>query len=153
MEVRLLAYVSIPAYWKTIPQRYNLIGLKCKVCGYINFPAREICAKCGRKTEFEPTKLSGRGKIYSYTIIAAGSTPPEFLMQEKYVGSYPVGVIELEEGPKVVAQLTDCKADELRIGLEVEAVFRKIYEDDNVIRYGVKFRPVKKRRVKKGNIK
>lgn len=120
-----MAYVSIPTYWKTIPQRYSLIGLRCKNCGHINFPAREICAKCGKKSEFEPIKLSGKGKIYSYTIIAAGSMPPEFLLQEKYVGSYPVGVIELEEGPKVVAQLTDYKAEKLRIGLEVEVVFRK----------------------------
>ena len=146
-----MAYVSIPAYWKTIPQRYSLIGLRCKNCGYINFPARKICAKCGKKSEFEPIKLSGKGKIYSYTIIAAGSTPPEFLLQEKYVGSYPVAVIELAEGPKIVAQLTDCKVEKLKIGMEVEAVFRKIYEDNQVIRYGIKFRPVKfHRRCKEG---
>jgi len=95
--------------------------------------------------------LSGEGKIYSYTIIAAGSTPPEFLLQEKYVGSYPVTVIELVEGPKIVAQLTDCKVGELKIGLEVEAVFRKIYEDNQVIRYGIKFRPIRKRRIHKGS--
>jgi len=146
-----MAYVSIRAYWKTIPQRYSLIGLRCKNCGYINFPAREICAKCGKKSEFEPIRLSGKGKIYSYTIIAAGSTPPEFLLQEKYVGSYPVAVVELVEGPKIVAQLTDCKVEELKIGLEVEAVFRKIYEDNQVIRYGIKFRPIRKRRIRKGS--
>jgi len=48
----------------------------------------------------------------------------------------------LEEGPKIVAQMTDCKSEELKIGLRVEAAFRRIYEDGDIIRYGVKFRPV-----------
>ena len=60
-------------------------------------------------------------------------------------------VVELVEGPKIVAQLTDCKVEELKIGLEVEAVFRKKYEDNQVIRYGIKFRPIRKRRIHKGS--
>jgi len=60
-------------------------------------------------------------------------------------------VVELVEGPKIVAQLTDCKVEELKIGLEVEAVFRKKYEDNQVIRYGIKFRPIRKRRIRKGS--
>jgi len=39
--------------------------------------------------------------------------------------------------------MTDCKPGELSVGTNVEAVFRRIYEDDGVIRYGIKFRPLK----------
>jgi uncharacterized OB-fold protein len=138
-----VAYVSIPTYWKTIPQRYCLVGLKCRSCGTINFPAREICSGCGKKAEYEPTPLKGQGTINSYTIISAGGAPPEFSEQERLAGSFGVAVVELEEGPKIIAQLTDCKLDELGIGMKVEAVFRRIYEDDDVIRYGIKFRPIK----------
>jgi uncharacterized OB-fold protein len=138
-----MAYVSIPAYWKTFPQRYGLVGLKCKNCGTINFPARDICIECGRKTEYEPVQLKGQGKVYSYTIISAGGAPPEFSDQERLGGSFGVAVIELEEGPRIVAQMTDCKPCELNIGMRVEAVFRRIYEDDDVIRYGIKFRPIR----------
>jgi uncharacterized OB-fold protein len=146
MEELSLAHVSIPSYWKTLPQRYCLIGMRCKNCGAINFPAREICISCKRKSEFKPKKLSGRGKIYSYTVIAAGSAPPEFSEQEKLAGSFPVAIIELEEGLRIVAQITDYEQEDLKIEAEVEAVFRKIYEEDKVIRYGLKFRPVKKRK-------
>jgi len=139
-----LAHVSIPSYWKTLPQRYCLIGMKCKNCGTINFPARAICISCKQKSEFEPKRLSGRGKIYSYTIIAAGSAPPEFSEQEKLTGSFPIAIVELEEGVRTVAQITDYEPEDLKIETEVEAVFRKIYEEDKVIRYGLKFRPVKR---------
>lgn len=137
-----MAHVSIPTYWKSLPQRYSLVGMKCMNCGAINFPAREVCAQCRKKSEYKPIKLSGRGKVYCYTIIAVGSAPPEFSEQERLTGPYPVAVIELKEGPKIVAQATDCKPTDLKIGMEVRAVFRRIYEEDGVIRYGIKFRPV-----------
>lgn len=137
-----MAYVSIPSYSRSIPQRYSLIGAKCKSCGTVNFPATPSCVKCGR-TEFEPLKLSGRGKIYCYTTISKGGSPPEFSAQQNLVGSYHVAVIELDEGPKIVAQMTNCQPEELKIGLTVEATFRRIYEDDDMIRYGVKFMPAR----------
>jgi uncharacterized OB-fold protein len=136
-----MAYVSIPTYSRSIPQRYALIGAKCNACGSINIPRGVTCTKCGKTLKFEPAKLSGKGRIYSFTTISRGGSPPEFSNQQNLVGSYSVAVVELEEGPKVVAQMTDCKSDELRIDMPVEATFRRIYEDDGMVRYGVKFRP------------
>jgi len=138
-----MAYVSIPTYSRSMSQRYALIGAKCKSCGAVNLPLGVNCLKCGKVLEYEPVKLSGRGKIYCFTTISRGGAPPEFATQQKLVGSYPVAVVELDEGPKMVAQMTDCKAEQLRIGLEVESTFRRIYEDDGMIRYGTKFRPAR----------
>ena len=136
-----MAYVSIPTYSRSIPQRYALIAARCKSCGAINLPLGANCLKCGKILEYESQKLSGMGRIYCFTTISRGGSPPEFSNQQNLVGSYSVAVVELEEGPKVVAQLTDCKSDELRIDMPVEATFRRIYEDDGMVRYGVKFRP------------
>ena len=135
-----MAYVSIPTYSRSIPQRYALIGAKCDSCSEVNLPKGLSCLKCGG-TRFSPIKLSGKGKIYCFTTISRGGSPPEFSAQLNLVGSYNVAVIELEEGPKIVAQMTDCKSEKLQIGLSVEATFRKIYEDEGMIRYGIKFRP------------
>jgi len=104
----------------------------------VNFPTTLTCLKC-EKTEFEPLKLSGKGKIYCYTTISRGGSPPEFSAQQNLVGSYQVAVVELDEGPKVVVQMTNCKPEDLKIGLPVEATFRRIYEDDGILRYGIKF--------------
>ena len=137
-----MAYVSIPTYSRSIPQRYALIAAKCKSCGTVNFPTTLTCLKC-EKTEFEPLKLSGKGKIYCYTTISRGGSPPEFSAQQNLVGSYQVAVVELDEGPKIVAQMTNCKPEDLKIGLPVEATFRRIYEDDGILRYGIKFMPLR----------
>jgi uncharacterized OB-fold protein len=138
-----MAYVSIPTYSRSVPQRYALIAAKCKYCGAINLPLGVNCLKCGKVLEYEPQKLSGRGKIYCFTTISRGGSPPEFSAQQNLVGSYPVAVVELDEGPRIVAQMTDCRAEDLKIGLEVESNFRRIYDDDGMIRYGVKFRPLR----------
>jgi uncharacterized OB-fold protein len=106
----------------------------------VNLARTVNCLECGQN-EFEPLKLSGKGKIYCYTMVSRGGSPPEFSRQQNLMGSYYVAVVELDEGPKIVAQLADCRAEELKIGLPVRAVFRRIYEDDGMIRYGVKFRP------------
>ncbi len=137
-----MAYVSIPLYKRTIPQRYKLIGLKCKRCGWINFPPKGIYKRCKVSSEFEKVKLSGKGAIYSYTVITAAAAPPEFSKQEKSGGSYVVALIELDEGPRIVAQLVNCKPENVRIGMRVESTIRKIYEDEGVVRYGFKFKPV-----------
>lgn len=134
-----MAHVSIPTYSATIPQRYALIGSKCKKCGEIAFPPSEKCG-CG-STEFEKLRLSGKGAIYTYTIISRGSAPPEFSEQQRLFGSFPVAIVELVEGPKIITQLTDCDSSDVKIGMKVEMVFRRIYEDEGIIRYGFKFKP------------
>jgi len=57
---------------------------------------------------------------------------------------YVVGMVKLDEGPIVEAQITDVNADALKIGQRMEMVTRKLraYGDDGVIVYGYKFRPM-----------
>ena len=59
-------------------------------------------------------------------------------------GLYAVAIIKLDEGPLVVAQLTDCKAapESFYIGMPVQAVVRRLYEQEGFIRYSYKFRPI-----------
>ncbi|WP_456471783.1 Zn-ribbon domain-containing OB-fold protein [Methanocaldococcus sp.] len=124
--------------WRHIKERYNLVGVKCLNCNSIYFPTREICPKCRRKTKFEEIKLSGRGKIYSFSVVHV--PPKEFEKLSPYV----IAIVELEEGVKVTGQVIDCKPEDVYIGMPVEAVFRRIKEDgeDGVITYGFKFRPL-----------
>ena len=84
-------------------------------------------------------KFSGRGKVYSFTVIR---TPPEGF--EMFV-PYPMAIIELEEGARVVSQLVDCKPEDVKMGMNVEACFRKIREENRsgLVLYGFKFRPIK----------
>ena len=125
--------------WRHIQQRYNLIGSKCINCGRVFFPPRVICPDCRRKGNIEDIKFSGKGKIYTYSIVRSPSS--DF----KIEAPYAVAIIELEEGAKLTAQIVDTDIDNINIGDPVEMVFRKISEDgaDGVISYGYKFKVVK----------
>lgn len=134
------AYVSPPMYQRHIAQRYRLVAARCTKCGGINFPPQGVCRHCLNSFEFEEISLSGRGKIASHARISAGGAPPEFAEQAAVRGDYVVAIIELEEGPRLTAQLVDC--NHVQIGMPVEATMRRIYVDEGVIRYGYKFKPV-----------
>jgi uncharacterized OB-fold protein len=85
---------------------------------------------------------SGRGRIYAFTKIAAGGAPGEYAEQVKLNGSYGVALVDLEEGVRVMGQLTDCDLEKVQVGQEVQMVFRVLYAHEGVIRYGFKFKPV-----------
>ncbi len=123
-------------YWREIPQRYRLEAEKCRRCGQIYFPPRLICAACGSK-EFDPVKLAEKGKVLTYTVIRV--PPHQFVDQTPYA----MGIVELEDGVKVMAQIVDCSFNELRVGLPVKIEFRKIFEEGEagIICYGYKFVP------------
>ena len=51
---------------------------------------------------------------------------------------YPVILVELEEGPRMVSNVTDCAIDDLVIGMDLELVFDDVTEDLTL----PKFKPV-----------
>lgn len=127
---------SVPLFWRRIPQRYRLIGNRCLTCGTYYFPPRTICPRCRRAGKLEEFKFSGKGRIYSYTVIRV---PPEgFEDQAPYI----IAIVELDEGPRILSQIVDCKPEDVEIGKRVEAVFRKVSEDGDsgIIHYALKFR-------------
>jgi len=128
--------MSVPRYWRERVYRYRLVGTECLSCGRRYYPPRRVCPVCHSRNLVE-VKLPERGVVVTYTIIRS---PPRGY--EKYA-PYAIAVVELLDGTKVLAQLTDIDLSEVKIGMEVEAVFRKIREDgeEGIIEYGVKFRP------------
>ncbi|MBM4168223.1 MAG: Zn-ribbon domain-containing OB-fold protein [Ignavibacteria bacterium] len=122
-----------PRYAREIPQRYQLVAARCTSCGTIGFPPRRVCKHC-RGRQFEPTKLDSDGKILTFTIIRVGAD--RFSKQTPYA----VAVIELNDGTRLTAQVTDCELESLEIGQKVRLVFRKIQEDGKagILCYGYK---------------
>jgi uncharacterized OB-fold protein len=127
----------------TIPSSPNekpqLIGNRCHLCGEVFFPkkASGICTHC-QSRELEEIKLSRNGKIYSFTVVM--QRPPEY-----YKGPVPYaeGFVELPEGVRVETLFTDCNFDDLRVGMDVEMVIEKLYENEEgkeIVAF--KFRPV-----------
>ncbi len=93
--------------WRLREQRCQLIGTRCLNCGTKSFPPRQVCTEC-RATTFEPYPFNGKGALYSYTTLR--HAPVGFENQ----APYSVGMIKLDEGPMVEAQLTDANPEDLR---------------------------------------
>ncbi len=123
-------------YWREIPRRYRTEAAKCAKCGFVSFPPRLVCPECGAR-EFTPVVLSGTGKLLTYTVIRVPPAPFEDQ------SPYAVGLAELDDGVRLMAQVVDCEFDALRVGLRVRLEFRKISEEGaaGVIYYGYKFVP------------
>ena len=126
-----------PRLWREIPQRYRYEATTCKKCGKIFFPPRLICSACGAKA-FDNIVLSRNGKILTYTIIRV---PPS---QFKDEAPYAMGIVELDGGGRLTAQIVDCDFDKIRIGMPVKLEFRRIQAEGEagVIGYGYKCIPV-----------
>jgi len=132
-----MARYSVPLHWRRYKERYNLLGTKCEVCGRTYFPLRKICPNCRRDGKPVTVKFSGKGKVFTYSVIRFPSE--DFEAYAPYV----VGIIQLDEGPKVTSQIVDCRLEDVYIGMPVEVCFRKLMTqgEEGIICYGFKFRP------------
>ena len=121
-----------------------LIGSRCRACGDYSFPKAFICRNpnCDKTKGVEEVLLSRRGKLWSYTI-QYYPAPAPFVAPEPFV-PYGIGEVELPEGLKVVGMLSGCDPEkDLELGMEMELVVEKLYEDDHgneVVTW--KFKPV-----------
>lgn len=123
-------------HWRLKQQRYALVGEICPHCESKIFPPRDVCPDCGEEAR-DTFKFSGRGKVYSHTTVYHA---PSDHAQD---APYPVAIVELDEGPRLTAQLTDLGDRQVEIGMPVEMVTRKLRSDGErgVLVYGYKFRP------------
>ena len=113
----------------------RLMLVRCSQCGRHRLPGRERCSDCWA-TASEWVQASGRGKLYTFGI-----------MHQRYhpafadVTPYNYATVELDEGPRLVSNIIDCPAEELRTDMPLEAVFDDVSEETTLIR----FRPRKEK--------
>jgi len=109
-------------YWEAA-RRHELVIQRCKDCGTFRFYPRPFCIKCwSANTDW--VKLSGRGKVYTYTIVRRASHPA-FENDVPYVWA----CIELEEGVRLGSNIIGCKPEDVKIGLNVEVVFDDVTDE------------------------
>ncbi|MCG8349317.1 MAG: Zn-ribbon domain-containing OB-fold protein [Chloroflexales bacterium] len=128
--------MDIAKHWRQRATRYRLEGQRHRATGEVRFPPQP--AALGESADtWETYALSGKGEIYSFSVIRQAPTGFE------HVAPYPVALIRLDEGPLITAQLTDCVEADLSIGQRVEMVTRRLKDtgEDGVLVYGYKFRP------------
>jgi uncharacterized OB-fold protein len=89
----------------------KLVLKRCTACGQRHHYPRAICPFCfSDKTEW--TDASGRGTIYSYSVMRRVPAP------------YALAYVTLDEGVTVMTNIVDCDLDKIRIGQKVKVVFK-----------------------------
>lgn len=111
-----------PRYWREVPSRYRLEGVRCTGCGKVSFPARKVCPAC-RGEALESTVLSRRGRVVTSTVIHV--PPNEFLMEAPYA----VALVETPEGARLMTQVVDCDPATVLPGMEVSLEFRLVRKE------------------------
>jgi len=100
-------------FWSAAAEGRLLIQ-HCPECGNRQFYPRAMCIVCGRDTEWE--QATGRGTVYTFTVIRQNGSEP-FRSELPYV----VAMIALEEGPRMMGNVTGCPIDAVSIGMPVQA--------------------------------
>jgi uncharacterized protein len=120
----------------------QLIGSHCLDCGTMAVPQRKICPNClGSKTEV--VKLSGKGILSAFTVI---HVPSVMMAQAGYDARNPycVGIVELDEGPKISAQILGVdvsQPESIQIGTKLIMTTIKRGGEENTKTF-LGFRPV-----------
>ncbi|WP_281195667.1 OB-fold domain-containing protein [Halorubrum sp. F4] len=139
------AHVSLPNWRRSLDQRYRLVAGICPECGGVSFPPEGACQSCHSRVEFEEFEAPRTGTVRALTVIGQGGAPPEFAELQQRDGAYAVAIVELEAAAgrvRLPAQVTDADPADVDVGDEVRATVRRIYEQEGVPRYGVKFEPI-----------
>jgi hydroxymethylglutaryl-CoA synthase len=140
------AYVSAPSWQRTLPQRHRLVAGRCSECGALNFPPNGACQRCTDiPGNFSPVELPGTGTVEAVTSIAQGAAPPEFVEQQARSGVYVSAIVSFESpdgesSVSVPVQVVSIGGIPVEIGSKVDSTIRRIYEQEGVIRYGLKAR-------------
>ena len=111
----------------------SFVGAACTACGLVHFPRPRVCYGCRAKDQWRPHRLSGSvGRVLSYTFdyFFPAAEPPTIM------------TITEVDGCRVNIQLVDVRAEDVRLNLPVEYVFRKIHDAGGKANYFWKARPV-----------
>ena len=95
----------------------RLLLQACSECGTLRFPPQPMCGSC-RSFEWEARDASGRGTVLSW-IVSRHPTEPD-------AEPRTVGLVELEEGPRIVSNLVEVEARDDLNDITVEVGFAEV---------------------------
>jgi uncharacterized OB-fold protein len=135
-------HLSVAANWRQRKDLLGLWGIKCRKCGTPQYdnggisttPIR-VCAVCGAIDDFDDYDFSRKkAKVFSYTqdqLAPALDAPSSVVL------------IDFDGGGRMLFDLTDRDPEEVKVGMEVEMTFRKVFFDRGLVNYYWKARPVR----------
>ncbi|MFM8305157.1 MAG: Zn-ribbon domain-containing OB-fold protein [Actinomycetota bacterium] len=119
--IALTPDVFTAPFWAAAAE-HRLVVPRCTSCGTYRFPPSAFCYAC-RAQDVEWVEQSGRGTLYSYTVIRHPILP-EVSDSVPYIPA----VVELPDtgGVRLVANLVDVRPSEVRFGMDLLLVWRNV---------------------------
>ena len=113
------------AFWDAAAQQQLSIQ-RCQDCRAWVWTPRPSCNECGsQKVEWTP--MSGKGEIYSFTVIrqvvgraASKAFEPDI--------PYVIAWVDLDEGPRLITNIVGCPVEDVKLGMKVAVQFDKASE-------------------------
>lgn len=101
----------------------------CAECGRLRFPVSPVCYHCF-SADFVWRQVSGRGRVTSWVV---------FRRQyfEEFPVPYTVVQVELEEGPRLTANLLDLPPEDVRMDMPVEVAYERLPEGGTLLQFRV----------------
>jgi hypothetical protein len=103
-------------YWEAADEG-RLVFKRCCACGHVQFPPRHLCPKCwSEKAEWIAS--AGKGSVHSFTVVRRAPRR-EYAERVPYV----LAVIDLDDAPRMMANIVGSDALEVRTGDKVGVTF------------------------------
>ncbi len=105
-------------YWEGTREK-KIMAQYCKKSGKFQFYPRPVSIFTGRQ-DMEWRELSGKGEIFTYTTVRRARDP--FRGHEPYF----IATVTLEEGVNVLANVINCTAEQMKIGMKVKPYWQPL---------------------------
>lgn len=112
-------------FWEGTRQKKVMLQY-CRATGQYQFYPRPVSVFTGRR-DIEWREVSGRGKIFSFTI--ARVARPPFAEHTPYV----IATVQLDEGVNIVTNIVWCPLNRLEIGLRVRPSWVPLPDGTNLL--------------------
>jgi hypothetical protein len=113
-------------FWVALRER-KLVVQRCDACQTLRFPPELGCFECGSvKSTWVP--MSGRATLWSWTV---GHPPLLPFFAER--APWPVVVVQLEEGPRMVTNIVDVPVEQYEFGLPLVADYEDVADDVTLV--------------------
>ncbi len=111
--------------------QHKLVGSRSVTSNKLYVPPRPMCTD-SHSYDMELVELSGKGKLVAFTVITIAPTQ---MIEAGYNRNNPycAGIVELEEGPKVSAQIIGVDVahpETIKIGTSLKVAFVERGQED-----------------------
>lgn len=119
--------ITLP--WWQAAAEHRLVVQRCTSCEHTRLPPAPVCPRC-RSADSDWKEVSGRGEVYTYTIVHRPVAADQKL-------PFVIAVIALQDagGVRMISNVVGVDPDDVEIGMPVELVWEDMGEDLSVPRF------------------